>query len=111
MAAIFELRARSAPGIFVVPYRGGRRGKPVRLPDGAIVEEPRPDQRPGAPDRPDGMFPIGSGGVAATVHHANLGLVVGYLPFSGVFLLPSGDVAAVYGAEANPIGMECRVAP
>ena len=32
-----------------------------------------------------------------------LGLVVAHLPYAGVYLLPSGDVAAVYGAEAAQI--------
>ena len=31
-------------------------------------------------------------------------LITGFLAFTDVYLLPSGDVAAVYGAEANPIG-------
>jgi hypothetical protein len=38
------------------------------------------------------------------VHHANLGLVAAFVALEGVYLLPSGDVAAVYGAEAGPLG-------
>ena len=45
-----------------------------------------------------------SDGEPATVHHANLGLIAEFLAFEGVYLLPSGDVAAVYGAEAVPVG-------
>ena len=104
MATIYELRVGSSAGIFAVPYRAGRPSPAVRLPDGAIVEEPRPDERREAPDEPEGAFGIGKGGVPATAHHANLGLIVGHLALSGVFLLPSGEVAAVYGAQACPIG-------
>jgi hypothetical protein len=103
MATIYELQAGSDAGIFAVPYRTGLRRKAVRLPDGAIVEEPLPDQRYDAPAHPEGALGIGAGGVPATIHHANLGLITGYVPLAGVFLLPSGDVAAVYGAEAIPI--------
>ena len=49
-------------------------------------------------------FEVAHGGVPATIHHANLGLVVAYLPLSGVYLLSDGEVAAVYGAEAVPLG-------
>lgn len=41
-----------------------------------------------------------------TIHHACLGLVVAYPQFSGIYLLPDGDIAAVYGAEAIPLGQE-----
>lgn len=111
MATIYELRVRSSMGIFAVPCRGGRRGKPLRLPDGAIVEEPPPDQRPGPAETPEEAMPVGSGGVPATIHHLNLGLVAGYVPLSGVYLLPSGEVAAVYGAEVHPLGVESEIAP
>ena len=63
-----------------------------------------PDQRCEAPGHLDGMFAVAAGNVPATIHHANLGLIIAHLPLSGVFLLPSGDVAAVYGAEVVPIG-------
>ena len=99
-----ELRRRSAVGIYAVPYRGGRPSRPVRLPDGAIVEVPTPDQRCEAPDRPRDCFAVAIGGGPATIHHANLGLIKCFLMFEGCYVLPSGDVAAVYGAEVNPIG-------
>src|SRR4051794_10686436 len=100
---IFELCRRSAHGIHAVPYRGRRRRKPVSLPDGAIVEGTLPDQRGEAPEHPVGYFEVAAGGVPATIHHENLGLVVAFLPYSGIYLLPSGEVAAVYGAEAVPV--------
>ncbi|MEJ7640357.1 MAG: hypothetical protein WKF75_20920 [Singulisphaera sp.] len=53
----------------------------------------------------DGMFEVAAGNVPATIHHANLGLIIAHLPPTGVFLLPSGDVAAVYGAEVVPISV------
>jgi hypothetical protein len=99
-----ELRRRSTVGIYAVPYRGGRPSRAVRLPDGAIVEVPTPDQRCEAPDRPRDCFEVTADGSPATIHHANLGLIKSYLQFDGYYILPSGDVAAVYGAEANPIG-------
>jgi hypothetical protein len=104
MAAIYELCASSNRGIFAVPFRAGRCRKAVRLADGAIVERPMPDQRCEAPANPERTFQVGAGGVPATIHHACLGLVTGFLEFTGVYLLPSGEVAAVYGATANPIG-------
>ncbi len=38
------------------------------------------------------------------VHHANLGLIAARLLLEGVYLLPSGEVATVYGAEAVSFG-------
>jgi hypothetical protein len=104
MATILELRPRTADGIYAVPYRSRRGRKPERLPDGLIVERPSPEERREAPDRPAVCFELATGGGPATIHHSNLGLIAGFLVFEGVYLLPSGDVAAVYGAEAAPIG-------
>jgi hypothetical protein len=106
MATIFELQASSDAGIFAVPYRAGRPRKAFRLPDGAIVEEPLPDQRYDVPENPKGVLGIASAGGPATIHHANLGLIVGYLLLTGLYLLPNGEVAAVYGAEEIPIGVD-----
>ena len=103
VTSIVELRRRSGFGIYAVPYRGLRRGKPVRLADGAIAETPTPDERCEAPGGPDEYFEVAAGGGPATVHHANLGLIAARLDFEGVYLMPSGEVAAVYGAEALPI--------
>src|SRR4051794_12805419 len=100
---IIELRSQSRSGIFAVPYRGRHRRKPLRLPDGAIVERPTADERCEAPDLPGACFEVAADGGPATIHHANLGLIAEFLSFEGVYLLPSGDVAAVYGARAVPI--------
>ncbi len=102
--AIVEFRSRSAIGIYAVPYRNGRKGKAVRLPDGAIGETATSDERHEAPEQLPDCFEVAAGGVPATIHHVNLGLVSDLLAFNGVYLLPSGDVAAVYGAEVHPIG-------
>ena len=104
LATFLELRSRPCDAIYAVPYRSCRGGKPRRLPDGSIVEQPTAAQRLEAPERPAGYFEVAAGGGPATVHHANLGLVAAFLPFEGVYLLPSGEVAAIYGAEAVPIG-------
>ena len=101
----------SRGGIFAVPFRGGRPKRVVRLPDGAIVESPPSERLVEAPSRPEAMLPLAAGGEPATIHHANLGLVVDYAPFTGVFLLPCGDVAAVYGAEADPLGVGREATP
>jgi len=111
VATIYRLRACSDSGIFAIPYREGCRRRAIRLPDRAIVEGPPPERGCEASDRPDGIFVIGAGGVPATIHHANLGLITGFLPLSGVYLLPSGEVAAVYGAEVIPIGVDTTAAP
>jgi hypothetical protein len=100
---IVEVRRRTSAGIFAVPFRRHRAGRALALPDGAIVESPTPDQRCEAPDRPSGSFEVAQGGIPGTIHHANLGLIVAFLPFEGVYLLPSGEIAAVYGAEPNPL--------
>jgi hypothetical protein len=110
MSMILEIRRRSEHGIFAVPYRDGRRGKARRLPDGAIVETALSGQRREAPEYLVEFFGLAAGGVPATVHHANLGLVTGYLPLAGVYFLPDGDVAAIYGAEVVPIGFEAAPA-
>jgi hypothetical protein len=103
LSTILELRCRSTEGIFAVPYRSRRSRRILRLTDGLIVENPTPDQRQEAPDRPADFLEMAAGGVPATIHHANLGLITGFLALEGVYLLPSGDVAAVYNAEAVPI--------
>jgi hypothetical protein len=104
LSTIVELRSRSRDGIYAVPYRSRRSRAVQRLTDGLIVEVPMPDQRSEAPDQPAAFFEVAAGGGPATIHHANLGLVTGFLLLEGVFLLPSGEVAAVYNAEAMPIG-------
>ena len=102
--SILELCCCSGDGIFAIPYHGGRPHRALRLPDGAIVEAPTPDQRCEAPDRLSGCFEVAVGGVPATIHHSNLGLIKAWIAFEGVYILSSGDVAAVYGARALPLG-------
>src|SRR5438046_2979032 len=102
---IVELRRRSDVGIFAVPYRGRQRYRTLELLDGVIVETPTPDQRREAPDHLDVSFGVAVDGRPATIHHVNLGLIATFVALEGVYLLPSGDVAAVYGAQAVPIGL------
>jgi hypothetical protein len=104
VSGIVELRRRSQAGIVAVLYRGKQRREVISLTDGMIVEVPAPDQRCEAPRRLEDCIGIAAGGVPATVHHFNLGLIVDYLALEGVYVLPSGEVAAVYGAEAIPLG-------
>jgi len=104
MDTIYELRAGRGEAIFAVPYRSMRPRRPVRIPDGAIVEAPTPDRRRDAPPDLPGLFQVAMGGGPATIHHVNLGLVAGYLGLAGVFSLPGVGIAAVYGAEAVPLG-------
>ncbi|MDG3007746.1 hypothetical protein [Paludisphaera mucosa] len=104
MSTIYELRADRDAAIFAVPYRAMKRRRPARIPDGAIVESVPPDQLAEAPPVLPGLFEVARSGEPATIHHVNLGLVAGYLRLAGVFFLPGGEVAAVYGAKAVPIG-------
>ena len=101
---IAELKQRSDAGIFAVPYRRGRQLGAMRILDGTIVETPLPAQRAQAPEFPAVCLELAIGGKVATIHHIQLGLVDSFLLYEGVFLLPSGEVAAVYGAEAVPLG-------
>lgn len=103
-STIIELRRRDRAGIVAVPYVGGRRGAPVRLPDGAIVETVGPGHGRDAPARLEEFLSLTRDGRLATIHQVHLGLVASYVVLTGVYLLPSGEVAAVYGAEAEPIG-------
>lgn len=103
LTPFMELRERSKAGIFAVPYRNRRPRKALRLPDGAIVEAPTIAQRGQAPDAPDDCVLLARDGRPATIHHVNLGLTTDFVPFEGVYLISTGDVAAVYGAEAIPI--------
>ena len=104
VATIIELRRRPESAIFAVPYRDARRLRTRRLPDGAIVEAPGSDERCHVPRQVDACLAVTSWGEPASVGHANLGLIASYLALSGIYLLPDGDVAAIYGAEACPLG-------
>jgi hypothetical protein len=102
-ATIFELCRRSDVGIFAVPYRRRRPRRPEQLPDGAIVEVPTPKQRRQAPANLVGYFGVAMDGTPATIHDANLGLIKTFLVLDGLYILSSGELAAVYGAQAVPI--------
>jgi hypothetical protein len=101
---IVALDRRARAGILAVVYESGRPRRTVRLPDGTAAETLDPDQRLEAPESPPEILAVATDGGPATVHHANLGLVVAHVALSGVFLLSSGEVAAVYGAEVIPLG-------
>ena len=96
----FELRCSSKVGILAVPYRRRRPRKALRLPDGAIVEAASLKERRHVPDRLIACIGVAVDGEPATIHHENLGLVTAFILLEGVYLLSSGEVAAVYGAEA-----------
>jgi hypothetical protein len=102
----YELCRQSEPGIYAVPYRGQHARRAFRLPDGGIVEAPVSEERCEAPGVVPDNLAVAHGGIPATIHHANLGLITCFLPLTGIYLLPDGDVAAVYGAKAVPIGAE-----
>jgi hypothetical protein len=102
-ATVIELLA-SAGGIWAVPYRNRRRLAPVKLADGAIVETPTADQLRQAPEGDIANLGIDAEGRA----HNNRGVYDAYpvevfIGLTGRYLLPSGDVAAVYGAKAVPL--------
>ncbi len=101
---IVELRASTEAGIYAVVYRRRRNRGVLKLLDGTIAEIPIPDQRCDAPAHLDECLPVAIDGGIATIHHVQLGLVASFLLLQGVFLLPGGEVVAVYGAEVVPIG-------
>lgn len=79
--------------IYAVPYRKRRRLKAIRLPDGAIVERPTPEQRLAVPKGLPAAYEIPGPGNC-------------FVGLAGVFLLPTGDVAAVYGSPRDPASIE-----
>jgi hypothetical protein len=77
--------------IWAIPYRERRALAPLKLFCGAIVKTPTEAQRSLAPrDLPARIKMPGNPDVS--------------IRFSGLFLLPTGDVAAVYGAVTEPLG-------
>ncbi len=104
ISSIAELRRAKGPGIFAVAYRAGRRRSALRLPDGAIVEVPEPDRLAELAERPQPVLGVAFDGSPAGGRHACLGLIADHIALTGVYLLPGGELAAVYGAEAVPIG-------
>jgi hypothetical protein len=103
MSGFLELKRNTKHSIFAIPFRDGRPLESVRLPEGTIVEAASPAERGEFPCGIPGCFEVGHGGIPATSHHANLGLILAYLPISGFFRFPDGGLVAVYGAEAVPI--------
>jgi len=77
--------------IWAIPYRDRRPSAPRKLPCGVVVEEPTRDQRAGAPPNIPDRFELPT----------NPGVYVG---FSGLFWLPTGQLAAVYGGIREPLG-------
>jgi hypothetical protein len=54
--------------------------------------------------RPSECLSVAIDGQPATIHHAYLGLIAAHVMLTGLFMLPGGDLIAVYGAEAVPLG-------
>jgi hypothetical protein len=103
---MIELRS-DVRGCWAIPYHNKRRRRAIRLPDGAIVELPanalRFDHVPwGLP----ALLEVSRDGSRVI---AQLQSLEGDLPDSiflgcaGIFHLPSGEIAAVYGARVEPI--------
>jgi hypothetical protein len=103
MSMLVELHRCSKTGIYAVPYRNGKKGKPIQLPDGAIVEVPTESQSAEFEYSMTRALALTSGGGPATIHHANLGLIDSYVHLVGLYVLSDGVPAAVYGAEATRI--------
>jgi hypothetical protein len=77
--------------IWAIPYRERRALSPLKLICGAIVEAPNEAQRSRAPAELPTRIPL-PGNPEVSIR------------YSGLFLLPSGEVAAVYGAVLEPLG-------
>ena len=77
--------------IWAIPYRERSPLAPRKLSCGAVVKTPTDEERSHAPE----------GLPARIVMPGNSDVSI---DFSGLFLLPSGDVAAVYGAVQEPLG-------
>jgi hypothetical protein len=77
--------------IWAIPYRERRALSPRKLICGAVVEAPSQAQRSRVPSEVPATIPL----------PGNPGVLIRY---SGLFLLPSGDVAAVYGAVVETLG-------
>ena len=77
--------------IWAIPYRDRRALSPCKLVCGAIIKTPTEAQRARAPPVLPSKIPL-PGNPEVSIR------------YSGLFLLPSGDVAAVYGAVIEPLG-------
>ena len=77
--------------IWAIPYRERAALAPRKLACGAVVKAPTEEERSHAPEGfPSRIELPGNSEVS--------------IDFSGLFLLPSGDIAAVYGAVQEPLG-------
>jgi hypothetical protein len=96
---MIELTKLTEHGIHAVPYRNGRPLAPVELPDGMIVENTTSaHQAHKPPDYPTWLGLDAEGRPRPDATKGRPGPCDGFLKLTGVFLLPSGDVGAVYGA-------------
>jgi hypothetical protein len=77
---------------------------PITLPSGAIVEEPTPEQLRHLPPQICMHFSVDAGGKPLPIEAPlEPGASIEYLGMSGLYLLPSGRISAVYGCWAEPI--------
>jgi hypothetical protein len=92
---VIELKGKN---LWAVPYRNRRELAPVKLMDGCIVEELLPGQA-------HENFPKTKGvkdGTSVPAYFEIEG-TDSFVRVIGRYVLPSGDVAAVYGGEAETI--------
>src|SRR4051794_17613930 len=94
---MIELKSDRGAPIFAVPYRNGRRLKPVKLPDGAIVETPPQEDMGHVPKALPAYFGLDARDEPATSGEES------YVSLHGVFLIPPGQVAAVYGCTSEEV--------
>ena len=92
---MIELKGKN---LWAVPYRKKRKRNPVKLMDGCIVEELLPGQA-------QEHFPKAKGYEDATAVPAcfEINGTDSFVMAIGRYVLPSGDVAAVYGGKAETI--------
>lgn len=102
---ILELLA-GEHGIHAVPFRAGRPLDPIALPDGAIVEMPTDEQRWHVKDGWNSLLGLDAGKAVpdSATDYDPCGYT--YIKCGGVYLLPSGQVAAVYGCQAVDLGAD-----
>ncbi len=77
--------------IWAIPLGEAGPSRPRKLPCGVLVSLPPEDERDRAASSVPARFELPN----------NPGV---FVPFSGVFRLSTGDLAAVYGAVEEPIG-------
>jgi hypothetical protein len=100
---LLSIHATHAIGAYAVPYSGRRPLMPVRLLDGVIVEEPMHTQLASGPTRYEEFLGVDSQGPTGGRDPRSLNGDEVLLSYTGVYLLPSGRVAAVYGAKIEAL--------